>query len=229
LTQDILKIISVFSGLLPIVLFLVFLKRNREGKLWVIFLYAILSVVTDIAFSTIPDGADQAEFYLFSFFTIIEFSIFTIFIFLQIKSRSIKWFISISAILFYGFAFYNIIYRPNKSFDSLPASVESVLVILYCIFFFFEQIRNPEVSFIYSSKVFWITTAVLLYLAATLFLFISTAYFTMQERDAYWSINFISNILKNVLLSIAFILPKHKSPPPSERDLYNKAFAPPFN
>lgn len=229
MTQDILKIISVLSGLLPIVLFLVFFKRNKEGKLWVIFLYAVLSVITDAAFSAIPENEDLAEFYLFSFFTVVEFSIFTIFIYLQIKSRSIKWFMGISAILFYAFAFYNIIYRPNKNFDSLPASVESVLVILYCILFFFEQMRNPEVQFIYSSKVFWITTAVLIYLAATLFLFISTAYFTMQERDAYWSINFISNILKNVLLSIAFILPKHKSPPPSDRDLYNKAFAPPFN
>jgi hypothetical protein len=94
---------------------------------------------------------------------------------------------------------------------------------------FAEEIKNHEVSFIYSSKVFWVTTAVLLYLAATLFLFISAPYFTEEQMDSYWCINFISNILKNILLSIAFILPKHKSPPPSDRDLYNKAFAPPFN
>lgn len=229
MTQDILKILSVFSGLLPIVLFLVFLRRNKGGKLWVIFLYVILSFIVDIAFSTIPSNDELSEFYLYSFFTIVEFSLFTAFIFLQIKSKPIRWFIVVSAVIFYGYAFYNIINRPNKSFDSRSASVESVLVILFCILFFFEQMRNPEVSFIYSSKVFWITTAVLLYLAATLFLFISTEYFTMEEKDAYWSINFISNILKNVLLSIAFILPKHKAPPPSDMDLYNKAFAPPFN
>lgn len=229
MVQDILKIISVFSGLLPIVLFLVFFRKNKEGKLWVIFLYAILSIFFDAAFSTVNEGEDQAEFYLFSLFTIVEFSLFTAFIFLQIKSKSIRWFIVASAILFYGFAIYNFVNGPKKSFDTLPASIECVLVILYCILCFFEQMRNPEVSFIYSSKVFWITTAILLYLAATLFLFISTAYFTLEERAIYWSINFISNILKNILLSIAFILPKHKSPPPSNHDLYNKAFAPPFN
>lgn len=227
--KDILKIVSVLSGLLPIVLFLVFIRRNKEGKLWVIFLYAVLSVITDAAFSAIPTDDKNAEFYLFSFFTFIEFTIFAAFIFLQIKTAAIKAFIAISSCVFYGLAIYNIVTGQSNNFDSVPASVECVLLILYCILFFFEQMRNPEVSFIYSSKVFWITTAVLIYLAATLFLFISTAYFTTQEWGSYWSINYISNILKNVLLSIAFILPKHKSPPPSDRDLYNKAFAPPFN
>ena len=227
--KDILRDISVLSGLLPIILFLVFLRRNKEKNLWVIFLYTVLSLITDIAFRNLPAGDENAEFYLFSFFTIIEYSIFTTFIFLQISSKVVKWFIGIISIGFYGFAIYNITRGQSSNFDSLSASVECVLVILFCIFFFAEEIKNPEVSFIYSSKVFWVTTAVLLYLAATLFLFISAPYFTEEQMDSYWSINFISNILKNILLSIAFILPKHKSPPPSDRDLYNKAFAPPFN
>jgi hypothetical protein len=229
LEKDILRDISVLSGLLPIILFLVFLRRNKEKNLWVIFLYTIVSLITDIAFRNLPAGDENAEFYLFSFFTIIEYSIFTTFIFLQISSKAVKWFIGIISIGFYGFAIYNIARGQSSNFDSLSASVECVLVILFCIFFFAEEIRNPEVSFIYSSKVFWVTTAVLIYLAATLFLFISAPYFTEEQMDSYWSINFISNILKNILLSIAFILPKHKSPPPSDRDLYNKAFAPPFN
>lgn len=229
MAQSILKIISVLSGLLPIVLFLVFFKRNNEKKLWVIFLYAVLSLFTDAAFTSIPTDAENVEFYLFSIFTMVEYSIFAIFIFLQIKSKLIRWIIGIISLLFYGFAIYNVITGQKNNFDSLPASIECVFVILFCILFFFEQMRNTEVSFIYSSKVFWVTAAVLLYLAATLFLFISAAYLTSDEMDTYWSINFISNILKNILLSIAFILPKHKSPPPSDRDLYNKAFAPPFN
>lgn len=192
-------------------------------------MYAILSVFTDIAFSAIPKEEKNFEFYLFAIFTIIEYSIFTTFIFLQISSVPIRRLIALMSLLFYGFAFYNIFTGQKNNFDSLPASIECVLVIFFCILFFFEQMKNPEVSFIYSSKVFWVTTAVLLYLAATLFLFISAAYLTDAEMSSYWSINFISNILKNILLSIAFILPKHKSPPPSDRDLYNKAFAPPFN
>ncbi len=188
-------------------------------------MYAIISLITDLAFVSL---SKKEEFYLFSFFTIIEYTLFTVFFFLQIKSKLIRWFIIGSSVFFYVFAINNILNTQNYNFDSLPATIESILVILSCIFFFFEEMRNTEVSFISSSKVFWVTTSVLIYLAATLFLFISAAYFTDDERDSYWSINFISNILKNILLSIAFILPKHKTPP-TDRDLYNKAFAPPFN
>ena len=227
--KDILRDLSVLSGLLPIILFLVFLRRNKEKNLWVIFLYNVLSLITDVAFRNLPANQGNAEFYLFSFFTIIEYSIFTTFIFLQISSKTVKWFIAAISLGFYGFAIFNIAKGQSSNFDSLSASVECVLVILFCIFFFAEEIKNPEVSFIYSSKVFWVMTAVLLYLAATLFLFISAPYFTEEQKDSYWSINFISNILKNILLSIAFILPKHKPSSPLDGDPYNKAFAPPFN
>ncbi len=233
---DILKPVSVLSGLLPIVLFLVFLRRNKEAKLWVIFLYTILSLITDILFDALPQENKVSSFYLFSFFTITEFTIFSSFIFLQIKKKALRLFIAFSSIIFYAFAINNLLTRPassipisENSFDSVPASVESILVILYCILLYFEQMRRPEISFIYSTKVFWVATAFLLYLAATLFLFISTASLTEKEQEAYWPINLLSNILKNILLSIAFILPKHKSPSPSDNDLYNKAFAPPFN
>jgi hypothetical protein len=226
----------VLSGLLPIVLFLVFLRRNKEAKLWVIFLYTILSLITDILFDALPQENKVSSFYLFSFFTITEFTIFSSFIFLQIKKKALRLFIAFSSIIFYAFAINNLLTRPassipisENSFDSVPASVESILVILYCILLYFEQMRRPEISFIYSTKVFWVATAFLLYLAATLFLFISTASLTEKEQEAYWPINLLSNILKNILLSIAFILPKHKSPSPSDNDLYNKAFAPPFN
>jgi hypothetical protein len=236
LETDILKPVSVLSGLLPIVLFLVFLRRNKEAKLWVIFLYTILSLITDILFDALPQENKVSSFYLFSFFTITEFTIFSSFIFLQIKKKALRLFIAFSSIIFYAFAINNLLTRPassipisENSFDSVPASVESILVILYCILLYFEQMRRPEISFIYSTKVFWVATAFLLYLAATLFLFISTASLTEKEQEAYWPINLLSNILKNILLSIAFILPKHKSPSPSDNDLYNKAFAPPFN
>jgi len=236
LETDILKPVSVLSGLLPIVLFLVFLRRNKEARLWVIFLYTILSLITDILFDALPQENKVSSFYLFSFFTITEFTIFSSFIFLQIKKKALRLFIAFSSIIFYAFAINNLLTRPassipisENSFDSVPASVESILVILYCILLYFEQMRRPEISFIYSTKVFWVATAFLLYLAATLFLFISTASLTEKEQEAYWPINLLSNILKNILLSIAFILPKHKSPSPSDNDLYNKAFAPPFN
>jgi hypothetical protein len=120
------------------------------------------------------------------------------------------------------------IFNKNKSndFDAIPASLESTLIIIFCVCFFFEQIRDMEVSFIYSSKTFWIIVAILIYMSATFFLFISAQYFTQEERKAYWFINFISNVIKNILLAIAFIMPNYKPRPfnesPFDEELFEK-------
>lgn len=210
LSKDILKTLSIISGILPIVFFLLFLKRNKERKLWVVFIYVTLSYLTDFTLSTLPRNA-PVKFYLFSFFTVIEYTLFSLFLYLSFKSKRIKQVIVGAAPLFILLVLYHF-FNKNKSnnFDAIPASLESILIIIFCVCFFFEQIRDMEVSFVYSSKTFWIIVAILIYMSATFFLFISTVYFTQEERKAYWFINYFSNILKNLLLAIAFIIPNYK-------------------
>jgi hypothetical protein len=92
----------------------------------------------------------------------------------------------------------------------LPASIEAILIIIYCIIFFYEQINNPDISFIYSSKKFWVTTAFLVYLSGTLFLFIYTSDLSEAEQFYYWPINYFFNILKNLVIALAFYIPTSK-------------------
>jgi hypothetical protein len=148
---------------------------------------------------------------------------------LNLKSKNLKRGIVAGSALFFGFALYNIIDTVNYNFDALPASVECILVIIFCVSFFYEQINNTEVSFVYASKKFWIIVAILIYLSATLFLFISSMYLTLEERREYWFINSISNFLKNVLLSIAFMLPNHKTTSPIKKDSFPHAYVRPYN
>ena len=200
-----LHLLNLISGLLPIIFFLLFKQRNRKKELWVIFFYKIISFATDSFFLFFSKTKDT-EFYLFSVFTIIEYALFSIFLYLNYESNRIKQFLIVISVVFLGFAGYNLINRANHKFDSLPASLESILIITYSILFFYEQLKNPENTFVYSSKKFWIVIAMLLYLAATFILFISTAYMSEQERLEYWPINLIANITKNLFLIIAFSL-----------------------
>jgi hypothetical protein len=65
------------------------------------------------------------------------------------------------------------------------------------------------------------------YMSAVFFLFISSEFFTTEERKAYWFINFISNIIKHILLASAFIMPNQK-PKPTDQDLsYDELFQKP--
>lgn len=228
LIKSILTSLSLLSGLLPIIFFLVFRNRNKEGRLWVIFAYAFTSFITDFVNHSFALPR-QAIFYLFSFFTIIEYSLFAFFLYLNLESKNLKRGIVAGSALFFGFALYNIIDTVNYNFDALPASVECILVIIFCVSFFYEQINNTEVSFVYASKKFWIIVAILIYLSATLFLFISSMYLTLEERREYWFINSISNFLKNVLLSIAFMLPNHKTTSPIKKDSFPHAYVRPYN
>lgn len=226
-TKNILKALSGFSGILPIVFFLLFLKRNNEKKLWVIFLYVVLSFLTDVTAGSLPDHS-QTKFYVFSFFTIIEYTLFSIFLYLNFKSKKLRWMILAALPLFYMLAGYYILNKDqSKLFDAVPASLESIMMIIFCVSFFFEQITDVEVSFIYSSKTFWIIVAIMVYSAATFFLFVSAEFLTQEERKAYWFINLISNIIKNLLLTIAFIIPNHKPQPISESRYDDELFQKP--
>jgi len=100
----------------------------------------------------------------------------------------------------------------QEAFDSLNTTIESILIISFCIFFLFEELNNVEVVFIYQKANFWFVFGMLVYLAGNFFLFIQADEFSKEIRDGFWSINLFSNILKNCLFAIAFFLPKdHKS------------------
>lgn len=187
-------------------------------------MYVILSLITDITLSSFPKDS-PVKFYFFSCFTVIEYTLFSIFLYLNFKSATVKKLILGALPLFYGIVFYYIINKnQSNNFDAIPASTESILIIIFCVSFFFEQIRDMEVSFIYSSKTFWIIVAILVYMSATFFLFVSAEFVSQEERRSYWFINSISNIIKNVLISIAFIIPNYQPRPLMDRLLGDEMF-----
>lgn len=201
-----LGIFSTFSSLLLIIFFLVYSLRNQEKKLWVIFAYVISSTVSDVALDIAKDKKDR--FFIFSSFTIIEYTFFALFFFLTFSKKTYKHLILVSYPLFYAIAVYNMLNPPpSYSFDSLVAPAAGILIIIFTILFFYEQLNNPSVIVIYSTKEFWIIIAFLIYASATLFFFITVEFLTESESRAFWPINDLANILKNILFAIAFSIP----------------------
>lgn len=202
-----LPLLSVYSGVLPIIFYVCFLKRNKQGGFWVIFFYCLISFLSDNIFHYLEYKVNV--FYLSAAFTICEFSLISLFIYLSLKNKKFKLVILIGAPIFFSIAIINILNGGTGTFfDSLAASAESILSIIYSIFFLYEQLTDQEVIYVYYLKKFWIVLAVLLYFSSTLFLFIYAETLTKQEYNNYWSINNIFNILKNILFSVAFIMKK---------------------
>lgn len=206
--------LSILSTLLVIILFSIFKNRNKEKNLKIIFYYSLVSLSSDACFSAFP----RATFYTFSSFTLIEFTLFSIFFYLAYYSKNLKKFIIFSLPLFYIFAIYNLFTQNNNAsnFDSFTAAIESILLIICSILYFYEELNNPKISFIYASKNFWIVVGILMYLSAALFLFVAASLLTKGDFKRLLLINNSANILKNILFSIAIkMYPTVKSTIPS--------------
>ncbi|MHA4809297.1 hypothetical protein ACX0G9_14390 [Flavitalea flava] len=197
-----------------------FLKRNKNGGLWVIFFYCIVSFFTDLTFSSLKTRINP--FYIYGSFTILEYTLFALFFYSSFSEKILKYILILGSLIFYIMAILNFSGRKTENFDSLTASLESILIIVYCIFFLYEQIKDPAVFYIYYSKKFWIIIAFLIYFSSTLFLFLYAATFTKQEHSNYWSINNIFNILKNAFFTISFAMKKSKKPQYSMDNLYGE-------
>jgi hypothetical protein len=200
-----LGILAFCSEILPIVFYLSFYKRNRGEGLWVIFVYCTASLLSEPAFTYL--GVNSS--YIYSGFTIVEFTLFSLFFYLSFQEKKFKYSTVFGALIFYAISIPTLTGKKDSSFDSLNASLEAVLIILYCILFLYEKIRDPKVIFVYYTKQFWIIVAFFIYFSSTLFLFLYAGSFTVQQHKNYWVINNFFEILKNILFSIAFIMKKN--------------------
>ena len=145
-------------------------------------------------------------------FTILEFSVISYFTYTSLVRKRLKVIPIIGALVFYPIAIVNFT-KEQATFDSVPASLEAIIIITYCILLLYEQISNPEVLFVYNTKKFWVTIAFFLYFSSTLFLFLYARSFTQSDYDKYWTINNFFEILKNILFSVSFIMRKGSRDP----------------
>ena len=211
--------LALISQILPVAFYLLFLKRNRGEGLGVIFFYCCFSWVTEgyiLGFIFHRLNLHIPDYVADSSFTILEFTIISWFAYSSLQGKKMKYVPLVGALIFYPIAIVNFT-RNEGSFDSIPASVEAILIISYCILLLYEQINDPKVIFVYNTKKFWVTIAFFLYFSSTLFLFLYARNFTQSEHDKYWTINNFFEILKNILFSISFIMKKSsKNPYPEE-------------
>jgi len=156
------------------------------------------------------------SFYLFASFTIIEYLLLTTFLYLNIRDSRLKWVLIIGSVAFFATVIANFLHSRSGDFDSLTASVENVLIIIYSIIFLYGQMKDPSILFVYNTKKFWVVIAFFIYFSATLFLFLYAGSFSAQDHDKYWYINNLFDIIKNIFFCIAFSMKKSKTSNPIE-------------
>jgi drug/metabolite transporter (DMT)-like permease len=163
---------------------------------------------TDLLAPALIKAFNISDFYVYASFTVIEYSLLTLFLYKSIEDRRQRYVLIIGSLVFFIPVVANFLHSSTSSFDSQSASLEAILIIIYSILFLYGQIKDPSVLFVYNTKKFWVVSAFFIYFSSTLFLFLYAATFTRQEHRSYWYINSIFDIIKNILFCIAFAMKK---------------------
>jgi hypothetical protein len=154
---------------------------------------------------------------LYSVYTILEYSAFAYYLHECIVSKKFKRFIVFSSFIFVLIALHNIyVLVSNKGaevVDSVPIATSAILLLIFSIYYFYEEIQSPKTSFIYGRPSFWIVIGIMIYFSGTFFLFLQFSDLSKSDRINFWIINLACIILKNMFFCIAFLLNPSASEP----------------
>ncbi len=139
-------------------------------------------------------------------YTFIEYSTFAFVLAYTISRKSITTLIIILSLAFYSF---QIIYTFNieqkRGIDSIPIGIETILVFVYLLMFFYNYLKTNQNQPIYTSYGFWVSFGIIIYLGSTFFFYILANNLEDSDRDRLWPYSYIPDIIKNILFYIAMI------------------------
>lgn len=196
------------SALFSAVSFIAGLLRLKYIKGYLIPLLLLVSVscVTD-SINFICAQWNINGYYIFHFFTIIEFILISFFylLFFRKHIRAVYLLLPIPIFLIIAFIDYKI--NGLNAMDNFSASIEAILLSLYALVSFLFVMRKLLFENILSEPFFWINSGILFYFSGNLLVFTFSNYIHAAELSNYsalWSIPQFLNIFYNILISIGF-------------------------
>jgi hypothetical protein len=144
----------------------------------------------------------------------LEFSILAYFFQSIFKNTTVKKITLLLIPLFFVYSVYDYWISNKSILGSNVAILESLLMILILVYFFFEKIKYEVQIPLYESKLFWIAAGLLIFFAGNFFLLvysinlIEDSHFRNQYRTIYNSFN----ILKNLLICVALFIKETDAP-----------------
>ena len=192
--------ILIYTYLL-IPIFVFFLKiRKKDGLL--IGLYGLtFFALLSLAFYDV-----LANTYLYiSIYTFLEYCFFTAILWNNISLKRLRLAIVLCTVFFIAFQIFTYL-NSRVGMDSIPIGIETILIFVYIIFFFYQNFRNNYDRFIYDHHGFWLSIGMMIYLGGTFFFNLLANYLDPHDMDQYWFLTHIADIIKNIFFCVALIV-----------------------
>jgi hypothetical protein len=185
---------------------LVFLfSREKKGLSLVITLYSLTVFGLMIYFDYGMPIAWQNHYLVI--YTLIEYLFFAYLISTAITGRILK---KIMFFLSIGFVIFQFVFGLTETrLDSVSIGIETILLFIYIIFFFYDHSSNVKAGYIYNHPVFWLSVGILLYLGVSFFFNILVNYMTEDEFNEYWRYTSFTEIVKNLFFALAILKISH--------------------
>ena len=152
-------------------------------------------------------------------YTLIEYCFFSYFIYLNLRTRNFRRVLLALTLAFVAFSVIYYLKGEFKRLDSLAIGIETILLFVYIIFYFYDYFRNPKATVVYNHYCFWISIGILIYLGSSFFFNILANHMTDKEMEALYYYTNIPEFIKNLVLVASIIVfsrqPRQPSRPAS--------------
>ena len=213
--------IFLFSFLLPLISLFFSKKLRKDSSCLVLLLYCVIFFFLNLFFPFFEKQGLLKIYY--TAYTFLEYVLFTYIIWVKIKSKSFKILVASLSLLFFVFQVFHYYTVKIKVLDSIPIGIETILIFIYIIFYFYEQFKQPSNSYLYQNYMFWIAFGIMIYLGGSFFFNILADYIT-QRIIEHWPLTYIADILKSLFFLYGLLLFKSKH----NGDYNNKSSSLPF-
>jgi hypothetical protein len=193
---------SVVTEILPVIFYLILHPQKKDESLRVIFFLLFVNLSTDV-YGLYCVLKVQTNFISFNLNLLIETICLCIFYTKIIREDHVKkiiYAVLFIFLIFWGFEFTKL-GKNNFLYDCV--TFENILVIVFAIYYYYEQIFKLNTAFIYKYPIFWVVTAYFITAAGTFFLLLYITSFNPNLQQSIYVLNYIFVIIRTILLCIA--------------------------
>lgn len=140
-------------------------------------------------------------------YTLVEFTLISLFFIKAIPSPRLQAFIRIMILVFLLVAGGDLYVNGFGQMDNITSAFESIVLMLYTIIAFYYLVVDPTHSEILSNPLFWFYSAILMFYACDMFIFIFSNYIQHHYPNKsfeFFGIHSVNNIIFHLLISLGF-------------------------
>lgn len=203
--EELLPYILNLSFIFPFIAFFLRFKRIAiNAKVLLLLVYSTIFFILNQFFNEIYWFLGRKNYYFI--YTVFEYFIFGFLILLNIQSKKFRPFFYIISGVFLIILLIIYLISNIKRVDSISIGIEFIMLIIFILYFFFDQLKNVSTQSIYELFGFWIVLGILIYLGFTFFFNMLANYLSKELVDQYELYTYVGDIIRNTLFAVAIFM-----------------------